>query len=192
MAADAPHRAADAEPSEAELAAAANRGAPGALEALYLRHRDWVHAQALRFSGDREEALDVLQETFLYLFGKFPGLTLTCQLRTFLYPVVRHLALAARRRRGRTVSLELSPVGPDGPAAPPPAPAREAAAERERLAELLVRLPEADRELLLLRFGEGLKLAELAARLDLPLGTVKSRLSRALAALRRRTEARKG
>ena len=42
--------------------------------------------------------MDVLQETFAYLHRKFPGFRLTSAMMTFLYPVVKHLAMAARRR----------------------------------------------------------------------------------------------
>src|ERR1043165_286425 len=87
--------------SDAALVAAINGGDPGAFETLYYRHRDWVVNLAFRFTGDRDLALDVLQETFLYLLRKFPGFILTCQLRRFLYPAVRHLAIAARRKAGR-------------------------------------------------------------------------------------------
>src|SRR6185436_18590576 len=79
-----------------ELVALANQGDARAFELLYWRHRDWVVNLAFRFTRDRDLALDVLQETFLYLLRKFPGFTLTCQLRSLLYPAVRHLAIAAR------------------------------------------------------------------------------------------------
>jgi RNA polymerase sigma-70 factor, ECF subfamily len=59
--------------SDQELIAAANAGEVGAFESLYRRHRDWVAGLACRFTGDRDAALDVMQETFVYLLGKFPG-----------------------------------------------------------------------------------------------------------------------
>ncbi len=49
--------------------AAANRGDPAAFEALYFRYRDWGARLAYRFTGDRDEALDVLQDAFAYLLG---------------------------------------------------------------------------------------------------------------------------
>jgi RNA polymerase sigma-70 factor (ECF subfamily) len=64
-----------------------------------------VLALAYRFTGDREEALDVLQDTFLYLFGKFPGFTLTASLKAFLFPAVKHLCLT--RRRGRRPEVDI-------------------------------------------------------------------------------------
>jgi RNA polymerase sigma-70 factor (ECF subfamily) len=167
--------------SDQELVAAANRGDASAMEELYLRHRDWVYAFALKITGNREDAADVLQESFFYLFGKFPGFELRCRMRTFLYPAVRNIAVRARQKRVRSRPIEFGPE----PAAPE---ASDPDSQRRDLAELVADLPEAQREIVLLRFGEDLKLDEIAERLDLPLGTVKSRLHKALSALRERMD----
>ena len=163
-----------------DLIDAVNRGDAGAFEALYWRHRDWVVNLAYRFTADHALALDVLQETFLYFLKKFPGLTLTCQLRSFLYPAVRNLALAARRKAERLQSE-------DGelPELEAPAPATTGDTVRGQLAAVVSALPETHREVLLLRFVDGLSLNEIAMALEIPLGTVKSRLHNALDALRR-------
>src|SRR5213083_3431708 len=92
--------------SDQELIAAINDGDSSAFEVLYYRYRDWVVSLASRFTGDRELALDVLQETFLYFVKKFPGFRLTAQLKTFLYPAVRNLSIAARRKAGRYQATE--------------------------------------------------------------------------------------
>src|SRR5262249_56057140 len=70
------------EDDEARLVARANAGDAGALAALYRAHRGWVAALALRFTGNQADALDVLQETFLYLFRRLP-LPLTTSLPPF-------------------------------------------------------------------------------------------------------------
>ena len=92
--------------SDRELIAAINDGDANAFEVLYYRYRDWVVNLAWRFTEDRELALDVLQETFLYLVRKFPGFKLTALFKTFLYPAVRHLSIAARRKAARLQSTE--------------------------------------------------------------------------------------
>src|SRR6266571_9345084 len=92
--------------SDLELISAINSGDDSAFEVLYYRYRDWVVALAFRLTGDRELALDVLQETFLYFVKKFPGFRLTAQLKTFLYPAVRNLSIAARRKAERFQSDE--------------------------------------------------------------------------------------
>jgi RNA polymerase sigma-70 factor (ECF subfamily) len=166
--------------TDADLVAALNAGDASAFDALYSRHRDWVVALAFRFTGDRDLALDVLQETFLYFVKKFPGFELTAALRTFFYPGVKNLSIAARRTAARVQSTEAEQEH----LASAPAPAASAG-EPDTLAAVLALLSEEHREALLLRFVDGLSLAEIAAATGVPLGTVKSRLHHALATLRR-------
>jgi len=165
--------------SDQELIAAINDGDSSAFELLYYRHRDWVVSLAYRFTGDRELAFDVLQETFLYFVRKFPGFRLTAQLRTFLYPAVRNLSIAARRKAERFQSDENEAGAIEEMAAAEPL-----ASPDESLAAALEVLSDDHREVLLLRFVDGLSLAEIAEALSIPLGTVKSRLHNALASLR--------
>ena len=57
-------------------------GDADAFAALYRRHRDWVHRLAWRFTGNEQDALDILQETFIYLLQKLPGFRLTASMTT--------------------------------------------------------------------------------------------------------------
>jgi RNA polymerase sigma-70 factor, ECF subfamily len=164
--------------SDLELVAAINRGDAAAFDALYFRHRDWVAGLAYRLTGDDAAALDVLQETFLYLLRKFPGFRLTANLKTFLYPAVRNLSIAARRKAGRYQAGEAEQRIIEQAIAPEPA------STTNDLEVLLDSLPEEQREVLLLRFVDGLSLAEIATAMNIPLGTVKSRLHNALQTLR--------
>jgi RNA polymerase sigma-70 factor, ECF subfamily len=165
--------------SDIELIAAINSGDAAAFEVLYRRHRDWVAGLAYRFTGDSDASLDVMQETFLYFLRKFPGFRLTANLKTFLYPAVRHLAIAARQKAARyqATAAELEQL--DHAPAPP-----ATGSGADDLQFVLAALPEEQREVLLLRFVDGLSLAEVAAAMDIPLGTVKSRLHNALETLR--------
>jgi RNA polymerase sigma-70 factor (ECF subfamily) len=163
--------------TDQELIVAANRGDASALEGLYYRYRDWVVARAERICGRHEDALDVLQETFIYVFGKFPGFTLTCRFKTFLYPVVRNLSLNLIRKRQRSVEL--------GEASEPEAPKDVSLdAERQAVNEMVSALPPEQQEVVVLRFVDGFAQAEIAEALGIPLGTVKSRLHHALNRLR--------
>jgi RNA polymerase sigma-70 factor (ECF subfamily) len=166
-------------PDDAELVAAINAGSHAAFETLYHRHRDWTVNLAFRFTGDEALALDVMQETFLYLLRKFPGFELRARLHTFLYPAVRNLALAARRKAGRCQAGDAG----DEILARLPAPETGRALD-DRLAAVLANLPAPHRETLLLRFVDGLSLEEVSEALEIPLGTVKSRLHNALKTLR--------
>src|SRR5206468_11910123 len=163
--------------SDQELIAAVNDGDSNAFEALYYRYRDWVVSLAYRFTGDRELALDVLQETFLYFVKKFPGFRLTAQLQTFLYPAVRNLSIAARRKAERFQSDEKETGTIEAVITTEPS-------QDESLTAALALLSKEHREVLLLRFVDGLSLAEIADTINIPLGTVKSRLHNALAYLR--------
>lgn len=160
------------------LISALNRGDSAAFDALYHRYRDWVVRLAFRFTGSDADALDVLQETFAYLFGKFPGFMLTARMTTFLYPVVKNLSIAAKRKRERHVSEDSLP---DPVAATPRSDANQS---RQELSAVLASLPEAQREVLLMRFVDEMSLAEIGSALQIPEGTVKSRLHNALATLR--------
>ena len=166
-------------PGDAELVAAINQGSHAAFEILYRRHRDWTVNLAFRFTGDEALALDVMQETFLYLLRKFPGFELRAQLRTFLYPAVRNLSIAARRKAGRCQAGDAESEILVGL----PAPEVSLAGDSD-LAAVLANLPLPHREVLLLRFVDGFSLEEIAAALGIPLGTVKSRLHNALKTLR--------
>jgi RNA polymerase sigma-70 factor (ECF subfamily) len=156
------------------LIAAINRGDSAAFEALYRRYRDWVAMLAMRITRNEADAHDVLQETFAYVLRKTPGLTLTARLTTFLYPVVRNLSLAARRKRGRFTSDDELLAG----AMAPPGSSDSGRAE---LAEVMAALPAGQLEVVLMRFVDGLSIEEVALALNIPPGTVKSRLHHALA-----------
>src|SRR5882724_2262459 len=166
------------ERSDLELVAAMNGGDAVAFEVLYLRYRDWVAGLACRFTGDEDLAMDVLQETFLYVLKKFPGFELTSTFKTFLYPAVKNLAIAARNKARRYQSTEAEMARVEGT----PAPVENT--HPDDLRQMLRRLSEEHREVLLLRFVDGLDLAEIGRAMDIPLGTVKSRLHNALGTLR--------
>jgi RNA polymerase sigma-70 factor (ECF subfamily) len=162
---------------ERELVDRANAGDRRALETLYGDHRDWVTALAYRFTGSPDDALDVLQETYLYFFSKFPGFELRASIRGFLYPVVKHSSITVIRRRRQLVDLEsrrsgeaVTDVGWHG--------------AEGRFARLVDRLPDGQREVVQLRFALDFRLEEIAEALEIPLGTVKSRLHNALRSLR--------
>ena len=163
---------------ELDLIARANAGDRGALDSLFILHADWVVALAYRFVKNREDALDVRSDTFEYLCGRFPGFELRTTLRSFLYPVVKHRSLSLIRRRRRTVPL-LDVTFRDG--SERVAPDRTTGDFARNLAMLLPH----QRDVVRLRFTTDLRLVEIADLLGLPVGTVKSRLHKAMRRLRR-------
>lgn len=162
--------------SDQDLIDQSRQGDARAFEELYLRYKDWVLGLAWRITGDHDLSLDILQETFMYLLDKVPTLSLTSKLTTFLYPVVKHLALNAmakgKRFRG-TVDLGNDLVGP-------PAPCQDL----DDLKAAMASLSDGLQEVVLMRFVHGMTLAEIASALGIPEGTVKSRLHNALEQLR--------
>jgi RNA polymerase sigma-70 factor (ECF subfamily) len=166
--------------SDLELVDAIRAGDGSAFESLYLRHRDWAFRVARRFVPDDGLAVDAVQEAFLYLHRKGRSLRLTARFTTFLYPVVRHEAQRLGRKARRSAG-----AGADGDAAEGSGLAVGLDAESLGvLARALGGLPEAQREALLMAAVDGLTHAEISIALGVPLGTVKSRIHAALAALR--------
>lgn len=171
--------------SDRELIDFINKGDAEAFDALYYRYRDWVYNLAWRFTGNRQDALDVLQETFIYLLGKFPNLSLKASMTTFLYPVVKHLSLNIHRKN-RLLQSDEDSLNEF------PAPISKDPVEyRSELAAVLNVLPQEQREVLLMRFVDDMSLKEIAEALNIALGTVKSSLHRALEALRQDNRTRK-
>lgn len=175
------------EESDERLASLLSAGPPQdarAFAVLYARHRDWALRVARRFAGSDDLAHDAVQEAFLYLVrkGGSNAFRLTARLTTFLYPVVKHGAQEARRKSSRALG-----VGGGGAEETPlsvVAAPQVQAGDPDGLRQVLARLPEEQREAILLRFVDGLSMAEIAAATQVPEGTVKTRLHHAVRKLR--------
>jgi RNA polymerase sigma-70 factor (ECF subfamily) len=98
---------------------------------------------------------------------------------TFLYPVVKNLSIAARRKRTRMASTD-AVESPEPTANESDDPKQQ----RSELELMLASLPETHREVLLMRFVDGMSLQEIGQAMDIPEGTVKSRIHNAIATLR--------
>ena len=162
--------------NDLQLVDALNKGDSSAFDVLYFRHRDWVMRLAMRFTANHDDALDVLQETFAYLVRKFPGFVLTSALTTFLYPAVKNFSIAVRRKRERSMNdmqEVLSSIG---------AAESQESSNRDEITQALSALTESHREILLMRFVDDMTQPEIATAMNVPLGTVKSRLHHALLA----------
>lgn len=162
-------------------------GAPGALEAVYRRYATMVYTFALRAAGP-DLAEEVTQDVFVTAWRSAPGFDpARGSLAGWLLGIARHkVADGFRRRQRATARLERVA------AQPPPRPAD--AADLDRLAERLVlddaldQLAPAAREAVELAFHSDLTHQQIAERTGQPLGTVKARIRRSLAQLRRHLE----
>ncbi|MGH9656946.1 MAG: RNA polymerase sigma factor [Bryobacteraceae bacterium] len=154
-----------------------------AFESLVREHQGMVFSLAYHFLRDRAVAEELSQEVFLHLYRNAGSIESAAHLSFWLRKVTSHRCIDhARRLRFRPrVGLEH---------APEPV-AREAPHDpllSGLLQKLVARLPERSRMIVILRYQEDLEPSEIASLLDVPVGTVKSNLHRALAVLRGKLE----
>jgi len=178
------------ERSDHDLMKACARGEMGSFAELVRRHKDFITNYLYRYTGDFRTAEDLAQEAFLRVFRKIPEYNATAKFTTWLYTIATNLAKDEFKRRSRhpAVPLEAQRPGADTSqivtAAPPAAtPRPEEASSREELRsyvhESLEALDPEAKEILVLREVQGLAYDEIAGILGVPVGTVKSRISRA-------------
>jgi len=164
--------------SDEALAQAANAGDRAALELLLARHLDRVHAICRRVTGHPEDALDATQEALIAVtrgLHRYDGRAL---FTTWLYRVATNAALdELRRRKRRPEPAELSDDGARS------SPVESAVAARVDVDAALAGLSPDFRAAVVLRDLCDLDYAEIADILDVPIGTVRSRIARGRAAI---------
>lgn len=138
-----------------------------------------LYATALRLTRNPHDAEDVVQETFLRAYRGFDLFEPGTNLRAWLYTILHRAWADACRRAGRSPRTE--ELQDDGPAQPPPQDQLAAVRDLERS---LARVAEVFREAVILRDVEELSYGEIARVLDVPIGTVMSRIHRGRALLR--------
>lgn len=155
-------------------------------EALALVHLDGLHSAALRLTGNRAEAEDVVQETFLRAFRSFHRFSPGTNCRAWLFTIMRNAFLNRLRKDGRQV-LEADPGAVEtvsdtaqafGAAAEDPEEQFFRSVLHGDVDRALKALPLVFREAVVLADLEGLSYREIAEVLGCPVGTVMSRLSR--------------
>lgn len=159
-------------------------GDPAALRRIYERQSVRLFGVANAILRDREAAADALHDAFVRIAGRAAQFDpARGAADAWLGGIVRHAALDIARRRGRETPTDDPNLG-DGLVAPEALDRIAAAADGARLRECLGRLEERNRHGILLSFVHGLSHAQVAARLDEPLGTVKAWIRRGLLRLR--------
>lgn len=173
---------------EAALVIRLGRGDESALDELYARLGGGVFATAFELLRSREEAEEVVQDTFLTLCRKAHLYnTPERSPRAFIYTVARNKALSRLRRR-KARPAKASGWDVHEPSTPFAAPQSEQTT-RLYAQDLLARLSAEERRLIEGAFYQGYSHAELAELTGLPLGTLKSKLRRALLKLRDHAQA---
>jgi len=182
----------EVESGEAMLIARCTAGDEAACSELVAAHQRMVYGLALNLLGDRDEALDLSQEVFLRVFRTLSGFRGQSALRTWIYRITVNQARNRgrwwrRRHRSSQVSLDehLLEFG-DLEATHDVLPDRLLASKETaaRIWQAMERLPFDQRTALILREVDGLRYEEIAFTMNVAVGTVKSRLTRARQALR--------
>ena len=159
----------------------AQSGDEGALSELYDRYAGLIYAAGMRYLGDRSLAEDLVQEVFTAVWRGAAGFDPElASFATWMYRITRNRAMdVIRRRRARVRTV--------GGASQPDIREEDPTGELSRsfdVASALSRLSPAHREVLTLAYYHGLSQSEISSRTNTPLGTVKSRTTAALRALR--------
>jgi RNA polymerase sigma-70 factor (ECF subfamily) len=178
--------------TEQSLVQRAQKGDPEAFAVLVTEHQRYVYNLALRVLKNEEEALDLAQETFVRAWTALPNFRGQSRFRTWLYRIVTNLCY----NRLPTLRRSLHELGDDVIAGIPeteiafdnPAHGLESRELRSYLHKAIDHLDENYRLLISLRYQNELSYEEIAAMLNLPLGTVKTGLFRAREQLRRALE----
>jgi RNA polymerase sigma factor (sigma-70 family) len=168
--------------SDAELVIAAREGDIDAFAVLVDRYRSPALRLAYGIAGD--DAEDAVQDAFVKMFRALAGFRADASFRPWLFTIVANEARNRRRSMSRRSKLELRVSAQpqlDGVGADEVVAQRH---ERQRLLDAVAVLPDRYREVVALRFFAALSEIETAEVLSCPVGTAKSRLSRALDLLR--------
>ncbi|MBI2900444.1 MAG: sigma-70 family RNA polymerase sigma factor [Planctomycetes bacterium] len=177
--------------SDEGLMLRAGAGDREAFARLYERHKAPLLQFCLQMLRNAEDAGDVFQEAFRYLYIHASTYRPTAKFTTYLYRIARNMSIDILRRRRR---WNLQPLDPALDLAEPP-DLREPRLESDEIEagvrDAMEEVPPSYREVVLLRVLRGMEYAEIAEVVEAPLGTVKSRLHAGLEFLRRAMRRRK-
>ena len=185
-------------PSDHELIEAAQRGDESAYAEVIARYKNPITNFLYRYLNDYEEAVDLAQETFVRVYFALDRYHTRFAFSTYIYRIAANLAISELRKRKRRSVLSLtglfqSEEGRETEFQPPdPRPLADSDvvdAERDRvIAKAIASLPPKYRLPVVLRDVEGRSYDEVAAILNLGLGTTKSRISRGRALLKEKLQ----
>jgi RNA polymerase sigma-70 factor, ECF subfamily len=177
------------------LVRAAQRGDRAAFRALVMKYQRRVYQLAVSMLKDPDEAMDIVQETFVRVHRYLPSFKGDSSFFTWTYRIAANLCLDVSRKRGRGERVDIDDetdadieAHMDPPSAAFAGPQRAVLNEelKEKLDEALASLSENHRSILLLRELDGLSYEELAKVLGIRKGTVMSRLFHARLKMQRK------
>lgn len=171
----------------------AQSGDEGAFEQLLLAHQKSVYNLCLRMAGNPDDALDLSQEAFIRAWRALGQYQFDAAFSTWLFRLTSNICIDFLRKQKRQQHMSLTATDEDESgeefAVPDPAPGPEEQAvhneRRQAVARAMAALPGDYRAVMQLRAVEALSYEQIAEILDIKVGTVKSRLARARAQLRK-------
>ncbi|MCW5941013.1 MAG: sigma-70 family RNA polymerase sigma factor [Fimbriimonadaceae bacterium] len=178
---------------DAVLIERCQKGDRSAFDELIGRHQDRAYKYAFRLTGNTEEACDVVGDAFVRVYSALKNFKGQSAFSTWLYRILTNcfLDLRKKEKNRQTTSLEAVLQTPEGDVTrqiedPDRNPYEEAErnSREDRVVEAVGQLPEYQRSMITMFHVEMLSYEEIAEALDLPIGTVKSRLNRARLSLR--------
>lgn len=171
----------------------ARQGDKASFNQLVRKHEARAYKYAFRLTRNQEEAADVVADAFLRVYNALGNFKGQSAFTTWLYRILTNCFLDIKKKdKSRlTVSYEATFQGPDGETerqisddADSPQVEAERTERESRFQEAVTMLPEYQRAMIVMYHAELLSYEDIAAALDLPIGTVKSRLNRARLSLR--------
>jgi RNA polymerase sigma-70 factor (ECF subfamily) len=172
---------------DAQLIAETLQGHSTAFGQLVRKYQDRLYNTVVHVVGGSDEALDVVQEAFVQAFVKLESFQQSSAFYTWLYRIAFNVAASHRRRRKTTVSVEHArELTGDEPIDQRMGPEEQLELQERcrQIRDALAVLSEEHRSVLVLREIDGCCYETIAELLDLPIGTVRSRLHRARLQLR--------
>jgi len=177
---------------DAQLIRATLAGDSAAFGQLVTKYQDRLYNTVLQVVGSADDALDVLQETFVQAYVKLDSFGGRSAFYTWLYRIAFNQAVTHRRKMKPTVSVEHAKQSGAGEPVDNTSPPDEGLLRQERASQVrtaLTKLSEEHRTILVLREVEGCCYETIAEILNVPVGTVRSRLHRARVQLKEHLEA---
>jgi RNA polymerase sigma-70 factor (ECF subfamily) len=163
--------------SDEDLVLATRRGNREAFAVLARRYSAAVAAVAFHILHDHHASEDVAQETFITAYKRLPNLRVASLFGRWILKIARHQALSAGRSRQHHLSLDQATEVVE---------TSQTAADMDHLLAQVMRLPEREQRLIMLRFFNGHSVDEIARITNRSVGTVTKQLSRGYARLRER------
>jgi RNA polymerase sigma-70 factor (ECF subfamily) len=166
-----------------DLVSACQRGVADAFNELVRRHQDRLYTAITRFCGNAEDACDIVQRAFINAFRKIADFQNDCAFFTWMYRIAFNQAVSFKRENRRPMA-SLDGTREEGPCLEaseirPPEERLETEETQKKVQQALEKLDESDRQIILLKDLQGHSYDEIAEVLQIPKGTVRSRLHRA-------------